>query len=287
MMKILPDQRIVQTLCCPICKQPMQLVCQETGASLLCNGAKRHCYDIASSGYVNLMPPGHTDGGDSKQAIRARTEFLNLELYRPAADCLTELLGHYVSLSDCITVDAGCGEGYYTAKLAEQGGVVAGVDLSRSGAEATAKRLARQGIDRAFVSVSSVFSLPFAAESVDVVTNIFAPCTENEFRRVLRPDGILAVVYAGPDHLMGLKKTLYAQTKENEGRADLPYQMSLLEERRVRFDITVSGQENLQNLFAMTPYYWRTAPSDREKLRQVDSVATPVDMIIAIYQKQE
>lgn len=284
-MKILPNQRIIETLRCPICNNPMKLTRGEPCVSLFCLGARRHCYDLSASGYVNLMPPGHTSGGDSKQAVRARTDFLNLELYRPAAEALTALLKRYVSCSNPIVVDAGCGEGYYTAILAQNGFSLAGVDLSRAGADAAAKRLGRQGILDAFVGVASVFSLPFATESVDVVTNIFAPCAEEEFLRVLRPNGILAVMYAGPDHLMGLKQAIYDETKTNDERADLPRQMELIEEMRVSFDISVFGQENLQNLFTMTPYYWRTSSSDSEKLKQLEQLTTPVDMKIAIYRK--
>ena len=284
-MKILPNQRILETLRCPICNSPMMLTSGESSVSLLCLGARRHCYDVSSNGYVNLMPPGHTAGGDSKQAVRARTDFLNLELYRPVADALVTLLQRYAPGADRVVVDAGCGEGYYTASMANHGFFLAGVDLSRAGAEATAKRLARQGVSSAFVGVSSVFSMPFATESIDVVTNIFAPCAEKEFARVLRPDGILAVVYAGPDHLMGLKQALYDETKTNEERADLPKQMELLDEISVKLQISVFGQEHLQNLFTMTPYYWRTSPSDSEKLKQLEHLTTPVDMRIAIYRK--
>ena len=84
---------------------------------------------------------------------------------------------------------------------------------------------------------------------------------------------------------MGLKRALYDVTKENDGRADLPTALSLIEERQVRYDITVSGAASLQNLFAMTPYYWRTSPADSEKLARLDELSTPVDMTVAVYRK--
>ncbi len=287
-MKILPNQRMTDALRCPICKSAMQMQGGEktaTNTSFVCGGVRKHTYDAAASGYVNLMPPGKTDGGDSKQAVRARREFLSLELYRPAADALAETVKQHVQTTDALLIDAGCGEGYYTAILGEQGFSVAGVDLSRSAVDSAAKRAARQGIPHGFFGVASVYELPFADESAGAVVNVFAPCAEREFCRVLKPNGVLIVVYAGPTHLMGLKEVLYDQTKENDGRADLPAEMILLEKRRVSFDITVSGRENLQNLFAMTPYYWRTSPSDSEKLKEIDTLETEVDMIITVYKK--
>ena len=288
MAKTIPDSNLLHTLRCPICNQSMELQGDPTKKetlTLYCHGERRHCYDLSSSGYVNLMKPGHAGGGDSKPAVRARTEFLNLDFYRPAADALRDAVCRYVQPHDGILIDAGCGEGYYTSILAKQGFFTAGIDLSRFAVDATAKRMSAQGIPYAFCGVASVFELPFENESAAAVVNVFAPCAESEFSRVLKKDGILAVMYAGPEHLMGLKKALYTSTKENDTRADLPMNLPLIEEFRVRFDITVQGTQNVQNLFAMTPYYWKTSVSDAEKLNTVQELSTPVDMIIAIYKK--
>ena len=282
-MKILPNEEIIKKIKCPVCGSTMEL--SQSGGSLLCGGTRRHCYDFSASGYVNLMPSGYSGSGDSKAAVRARRDFLDLELYRPAAVALADMLCERLA-SSAFIVDAGCGEGYYTNIIAERGHYTAGVDISKFAVEASAKRANARGIGNSLSAVGSVFSLPFLDGSADAVVNIFAPCAEEEFCRVLKSGGILAVVYAGPEHLMGLKEAIYDTAKENDGRADMPKNMRLSEERRVRFDITVEGNENIRNLFSMTPYYWRTSPSDSEKLRGLDSLCTAVDMIIAIYEKE-
>ncbi len=271
-----------------MCKEGMTLRTSNEGkcVSLVCEGAKRHCYDLSGSGYVNLMPPGHADGGDSKDAVRARKSFLSLGYYAPAAEALTEMVQTYADKTEGILIDAGCGEGYYTSKLAKVGFDVAGLDLSRPAADSAAKRCSAEGIPHGFFGVASVYDLPIKDESVSAVVNVFAPCAEQEFLRVLRPHGILAVMYAGPEHLMGLKRAIYDRIYENDGRADLPREMKLLEERRVRFEICVEGSDVLQNLFAMTPYYWKTSREDGEKLKQLSALSTTVDMIIAVYQKK-
>jgi 23S rRNA (guanine745-N1)-methyltransferase len=93
------------------------------------------------------------------------------------------------------------------------------------------------------------------------------------------------VAYAGPEHLMGLKRVLYDTTKENDGRADLPKKMQLVDEVRVHYSISVESQAQIQNLFAMTPYYWRTSPSDSEKLKTLTRLETEVDMMFGLYRK--
>ncbi|MBQ9085777.1 MAG: methyltransferase domain-containing protein [Clostridia bacterium] len=288
-MRILPNQRILSALRCPICQSRIELSEENAqgGRSLFCGGQRRHCFDISASGYVNFMAPGRTAGGDSKQAVRARTDFLNLELYRPVADALCRTVRRYIPVEDAVAVDAGCGEGYYTSLLAQSGFSCVGFDLSRFAVDAAAKRTGKAGVQVGFFGVSSVFEMPIKNDSAAAVVNVFAPCAEEEYCRVLMPGGILAVAYAGPEHLMGLKRAVYSQTRENDGRADLPKRMKCVEEVRVRFDIEVKGTENVMNLFAMTPYYWKTSVSDMEKLKSLESLTTAVDVILAIYQKED
>ena len=283
-MKLLPDKVLIEKIKCPHCGAAVELV-QQSGASLVCGGARKHCYDISSAGYVNLLPASFSGSGDSKAAVRARREFLMKDYYRPAAEALADMLTERLP-AGAFVVDGGCGEGYYTSMISERGFYTAGVDISKFATEAAAKRAAMKGDTRSFFATGSVFEMPFFDGSADGVVNIFAPCAEEEFCRVLKSGGILAVVYAGQEHLMGLKRAMYDTVKENDGRADMPKGMRLLEEKRVRFDITVTGQEDIQRLFSMTPYYWRTSQSDSEKLKSLDSLSTEVDMIIALYEKE-
>jgi hypothetical protein len=44
---------------------------KKEGGALLCTGARRHCYDVASAGYVNLAGAKQAGGGDDAALIRA------------------------------------------------------------------------------------------------------------------------------------------------------------------------------------------------------------------------
>ena len=283
-MRTLPDRELINKIKCPQCGAGVGLS-GNGSVSLICYGARRHCFDISAAGHVNLLPPSQSGGGDSKAAVRARRDFLDKDYYLPAAMALADTLEKYLKRSDLV-VDAGCGEGYYTAIVAERGFDTLGVDISKFAAEAAAKKAAIRGLSNAFFTVGSVYELPVFDQSADAVVNIFAPCAEEEFCRALKKGGILAVVYAGPDHLMGLKSAIYDKVNENDRRADMPRNMRLLEEIRISYDITVHGQSDIQNLFSMTPYYWRTSQSDSEKLKGLESLSTAVDMIIAVYEKE-
>ena len=282
-MRILKDKKILNALKCPICGAEVT-VREGTGASMICGGARTHCFDLASSGYVNLCAPKQSGGGDSKQAVRARSEFLDRGFYAPVAEAICEAAMKH---GEGALLDAGCGEGYYSMFPARRGVSVIGADLSKFAVEAASKRAAREGADNAFFATASVFELPLKDSSVGAVINVFAPCAEQEFSRVLTENGVLIVAWAGERHLWGLKRAIYDTAHTNSERADLPKCMTKIDERRVSYTIDVDTNESIMSLFAMTPYYWRTSVSDGEKLKGLTSLSTEVDIIVSVYKNNK
>ncbi len=282
-MNGLDDKKIISALRCPLCGEKMR-VHRDVGTSIVCEGKRTHCYDVSASGYVNLCAPTQSGGGDSKSAVRSRTAFLDCGYYEPVASALKSICEKYSSKEN-ILIDAGCGDGYYSSFFAEAGFSTFGIDLSKFAADAAAKRAKRCANKNAFYATASVFEIPVFDGTADVVTNIFAPCAENEFKRVLVDNGVLVVAYAGEEHLLGLKEAIYENARVNDGRADLPTDMTLVENIRVKYSVTLDSNEKILNLFAMTPYYWKTSVSDAEKLKEIDRLTTGVDIIIAVYRK--
>lgn len=262
---------------CPYCKSALYK--SENGKSCYCNGAKKHCFDFAKSGYLNLRGV-HTGEGDGKEAVRARRSFLEKGYYEPLSDRVNSLLNE---LNMGSVLDAGCGEGYYTNRMAKSRDVI-GIDLSKDGIDMAAKSARSQGW-RASYAVASLFSLPVLDEALDAVTNIFAPCAETEFCRVLKSGGYLILVGAADRHLFGLKEILYENPYLNVGREDLPSSMELIRKETLSYTVTVSGTEQIEALFSMTPYYWRTSLADKEKLRRLDMLTTELAFDIFLFRK--
>lgn len=279
------DKRLEDILSCPICRAKMKVM-REPSATLYCNGARKHSYDFSSAGYVNLSAPGQSGGGDSKQAVKARSDFLELGYYKPIRDRLCGVLEkHFTASNETVVIDAGCGEGYYSTAIAQRGFSVAGFDISKFAAEAASKRVKRGQISNALFGVASVFELPVSEESADCIVNVFAPCAEKEYTRVLKNGGILVVVCAGTDHLLGLKGAIYKDIHRNEERADMPTELKKIASDRLTYDITVNGTDNIKNLFAMTPYYWKTSPDDVKKLDDLKELSTTIDINFEVFQK--
>lgn len=269
---------VLALLHCPVCHANLDIA--NEGKSCKCRGInKSHCFDFSKSGYLNLAGP-HGGAGDQKDAIRARSLFLNAGYYQPLAD---KLLRKIDLLGVKRLLDAGCGEGYYTNRFANHRDVI-GVDLSKDGIDAAAKASKHQQNGAGFV-IASLFSLPIPDKTLDAVVNIFAPCAEDEFLRVLKPGGYAILVAAGEKHLIGLKERLYENTYLNRGRADLPRKMKLISKDRLQYSITVNSDEQIAALFSMTPYYWRTSEGDRQKLEGLETLTTDLDFDIYLFRK--
>lgn len=272
---------INEILICPVCGSA--LLREEK--SYFCSGAKKHCFDISSSGHANLYP-GRASGGDDKKAVKSRTDFLNLGFYSPLAQKLCEILGDLSSEQSVI--DAGCGEGYYSNMIAgKTGASVFGFDLSKEAIIAASKAAKRQGISNASFFVGGIYDLPVKDAGADAIVNIFAPCAEKEFSRILKQRGRFIVVTAGKNHLLGLKRAVYETVYTNEARADMPVQMKLMQNYNLSYNIEIDGSEAIRNLFSMTPYSYRTSERDMEKLMALEHLETEVEFDIFVYVKEE
>ena len=263
---------------CPVCGASVQ----KENNTLACLGARRHTFDFAAQGYVNLAGPRAAGGGDDALLIAARTAFLSAGHYAPFAMRLEELLAEYLPVGG-IVLDAGCGEGYYTCRMAQKGFSMLGIDLSKRGIRSAASLAKRQGLDALF-AVAGIFDMPVADASLDAVVSLFAPLDEKELLRVLKPGGILLTAGAGRAHLGALKRVLYDTPRENEPRADLPVTMALLHSEALAFEMDLTAND-LQNLFAMTPYYYRTSREGQARLQALERLTVNAEMDIAVYRK--
>lgn len=269
---------------CPICAQPL---CQEPGRYVCPSG---HSYDRAAAGYVHLLPAQQKHSklpGDDKEMARARKDFLSEDYYRPLCQALEELADRYTGMEP-VVVDSGCGEGYYTAGIfhrltaAGKKPTIAGIDLSKFALRWAAKRA--KEIEFA---VASAYHLPIADGQADLFLNCFAPLALDEVRRVLKPGGIFLYVVPAAWHLWELKETLYERpylnVEERTPYAGFTYQ----EVQRVERVIHLPDQQTIQNLFRMTPYFWKTPGKGKAKLEQLTELDVRTQFDIHVFAREE
>ncbi len=265
---------------CPICSAPLE----RAERTYICPA--RHCYDVAKEGYVNLLPANKKhakDPGDDKEMAAARTRFLDGDHYAPLRQEICRLVTQRKPL---VFLDSGCGEGYYTAGVyaaLKQAGIntrCAGVDLSRS----ALKKAARREKETEF-AVASVYHLPVEDNCADVLLNCFSPLALEEFRRVLRPEGTYLYVVPGAKHLWELKQVLYDRPYENAEEEILYEGFEYESVLPVEFIMELNNAA-LQDLFRMTPYYWKTPKAGAARLTALEHLAVTASFRIHIFRRK-
>ena len=268
-------------LICPVCGKPLELA----GRSYICGN--RHCYDLAKSSYVNLLPPspGGKRHGDDKLMVSARTEFLSRGYYGHLEEAVAALADECTRPGDGI-VDAGCGEGTYTKRVYDRllhsgkAPDIVGVDIS---VEAL-KRAARL-VPGAVFCAASTAHMPLESESAGLILNIFSPFMAEEFRRVLRPGGHLIRVMPLERHLWELKALIYDTPYENPP-ADLDARgFRILRQQEARRVIELPTADAVQALFRMTPYYYKTGRADQQKLENIDRLSVSTEFGLTVYER--
>lgn len=253
--------------------------------SLYCKN--NHVYDISRSGYVNLLLAQQMNTklpGDNKLMVNARKSFLSKGYYDVLIESFTECVKKYAKNGSLI-LDAGCGEGIYTVSAARKvpKAFFMGTDISKTAADAAAKRAKAENVSNVLFSVSSVFHLPVESGSCDMVTTLFAPWCGEEFQRVLKKDGILIMVIPDERHLWQLKEAIYDEPYLNEPSQEIPNGFSLLERLAVHSEITLDNNEDIQNLFSMTPYYYKTGEEGHKRVQALQNLTTEIAFQIIVY----
>ena len=261
-------------LLCPLCGETLT----RQDRALIC--PNRHSFDIARQGYVNLLPVQQKRSlqpGDTKEQVLSRRAFLDGGFYAPIADALCKLAQDHNCTGPIL--DIGCGEGYYSARLAESlGAELVGLDISKE-----AVRFAAGRYKNALWLCASAARLPVPDHSAGLITSLFALTMPEEFRRVLEPDGAYIQVLAAEDHLLSLKSIIYPELthKEKDSVPTLPG-FRLAESRPLRFPFTVEG-EQVQNLLSMTPHVYRISKAGADRLRQTATLTDAASCVLNLY----
>ena len=267
-------------LICPVCGGNLE----KTEHSYVC--VKGHSFDIARSGYVNLLLSKHvgkTVHGDNKLMVNARREFLEKGYYAPLMDALCDKAEEF--FKGRVLLDAGCGEGYYTTAIYERfeksdiAAVMFGIDISKA-AEAAAKR--KNSITFA---AASVFHMPVADLSCDMLVTMFAPYCGEEYLRVLKKGGIMIMAIPSEDHLWELKQAIYDTPYKNKVKPYLLDGFDLADKVRITYDMQIDNHDDIMSLFSMTPYFYRTGREQQERLAGINSICTKADFELLIYRR--
>ena len=288
------NRQCISLLICPVCDA------QLTRVDRMLKCPQAHSFDVAREGYVNLLLAGRKRRkilGDTRDMLRARRSFLQRGFYSPLSDAINEHIhAHLANVrrdGACIA-DVGCGEGHYLGQLKhhldhrpEHDSVCYfGIDISKDAAKLAAKKHA--GIDFIVANVNE--KVLFADNSIQVLTNIFAPRNVAEFDRVIAPDGLLLIVIPGPHHLESLRTEPdilplgIEPDKQKRVVEQFAGRFKRVTEQIIAFEMRLTGAE-LVNLVQMTPNYWHSSNETWETVRAVESVQTEASFTILAFRR--
>ena len=135
------------------------------------------------------------------------------------------------------------------------------------------------------LAVASVSRLPVPDKSCDIIMNVFAPDDAGQFGRVLRPGGVLLKAVPREEHLLGLKKAVYEKPYLNPPPVYSSEGFNELERVDIDDDILLDSCRQINNLFMMTPYYYKTSADDQAKLLKLEKLETELRFSVFVMQK--
>ena len=233
---------------CPICQENLTLV----ESSLKC--CKRHSFDLAKFGYVNLAPQIKQSANYDKENFQNRQQILEAGFYQAILEAVSDLLSN--SKNAKTILDIGCGEGFYSRKLQEShlDKTFYAFDISKDSVQIAAKSEPNWAVNW---FVGDLARLPITDASMDILLDIFSPANYGEFRRVLSKDGILIKVIPTKNHLKEIRQKVQDQlTNKDYSNQDIKNHFqehfTILSSQTASLTKTITADQ-LQSLLSMTP----------------------------------
>ena len=277
---------IVAYLTCPVCGADLAL----HRGSVSC--VNNHSFDVARQGYVNLLPGGAQAGtADTAAMVEARAAFLAEGHFTS----LAALLADRVAATNPATspaggapliVDAGAGTGYQLATVLDRCPPALGVavDISKFAARRAARAHPRIG-----AVVTDLWGpLPIRSGAAHAILNVFAPRNATEFRRVLRPDGILLVVSPTVRHLQEVAHPLRLLAVDDDKIRQIDSVLGTLFNLVDRDEHEISlllSHPAVETLVRMGPSAWHRSPAEvQSRLAGLaDPVPVTASFTVSIY----
>ena len=239
-------EETIALLRCPLCRGALA----RSGGSLVCD--KRHCFDVARQGHVNLVP-AQRESFYRRELFESRAAVFAAGVFAPVVDAIGETIDRLVQAERPVLVDAGCGEGFYTRRVLE------GTPMTRIGFDLCkeAVRLAARGGRDASFFVGDLANIPLGDGCADVLLDVFTPANYAQFARVLRPGGLLVKLAPRAGYLAELREAARGLLRrgEHDGAPVEQYaqkHMALLDRREITYTLPVDAAL-AADLARMTP----------------------------------
>jgi 23S rRNA (guanine745-N1)-methyltransferase len=241
-----------------------------------------HSYDIARSGYVNLLQPQDrrsAAAGDSRPTLDARASLLAAGVGRALIDAIARRAATFALGDVPVVVDLGCGSGDALAALTARAGVGIGIDLSTPAIERAARHFPHQ----TWLVANADRRLPLLDRSVDLVVSIHGRRNPAEVARVLAATGYLLVAVPAAEDLVELRELVQGQRVERDRASSVVAEhqsVFQLTDQSVLRETMELDRVSLFNLLRGTYRGVRRAAADRVAALERMSVTMASEMVV-------
>lgn len=176
--------------------------------------ARGHSYDIARSGYINLLQPQDRrslTAGDASTVVEARARLFAAGVGRSLAEAVRQQFASQKVPADATIADLGSGSGDALATcLASSTAAGVGIDLSVAAGRLAARRFPAL----TWVIANADRGLPLTNTRLSFLMSLHARRNPAECARVLAPNGLLFVAVPAPDDLIELRSLVQGKGVE-------------------------------------------------------------------------
>ncbi len=269
---------------CPVCLLPLYDQPDSQGMVMTCD--KRHSFDRHKKGYINLLLAQNKKSkhpGDDADMVHSRRAFLNEGYYSRVVE---QMISFVKDLNLKSILDVGCGEGYYLNQLATAFPTLetVGFDISKP-----AIQLASQ-YKFCEWAVASSARMPYLNSYFDLALSVFSRIDNNEFSRVLKPEGYVLVIAPGDKHLLSLRQVIYTDVRDYQVSKQTEYlndDFVLIRSKALQVPLALNSRDQIMNLLSMTPHSQRMNNTAKERLHQLSYLNDTADFRIYLYQKNK
>jgi 23S rRNA (guanine745-N1)-methyltransferase len=254
------------------------------GKDLVC--ARGHTFNVARSGYVNLLQPQERrskEPGDSKAVVAARRRLLDAGRSRPLIEALCAMIGELGLPRGAPVLDLGCGEGTMLAAIEQRFELEAwGIDISTPAIDAAAKRWPRCR----WIVANADRTLPFRDGSMALVLSVTGRRNHEEHARVLATDGRALFVLPAEDDQRELRAAVLGRATSEDRMEKLAREIGsrfrLVSRRDVRWRERYDAA-SLRDLLATT--YRGARHSERERVEVLDALDVTSSYALALFRR--
>lgn len=259
--------RYEQLFTCPICQSQMKIVAQK---SLICH--QSHTFDIARQGYIHLLTRSMPSQYDKELFVARRKVIVDSDLFSPLTNEITKLIDkHAETNADLKIIDMGTGEGSHLHNICQQlkekygkECVGFGLDISKAGIMEAAKHYEAMSW-----LVADIANSPFIDNSFEIILNVLSPANYQEFKRLLRQEGVIIKIVPGRHYLKELRQFFYQNREQQEYSNEkvvsgFKENFQVIDHRTLTYQTHLS-QPMLRVLINMTPLTWHAS---KEKIQR-------------------